>query len=878
MTVDEPTSDLDILLTGTLAIPYGVVAGRLFLPTSADICPAVEEAELQALLPGDDCELIWHPSAGLVLCETTERRRVADWLTGPPLIRREWDQAVEGTSFQSRLLIVEPTESPTVESVLQSARQDIGSQWSDLDELPPAPGEGLAGQVYQWTKPFRNLWKTLIRQPQTPQSNVKPPGQESGAGSGSGGWRELWQSVQQAVSRLVAKSFIDQVQRLREIDRLMHLLKSDPDSGLKFALPMTGSVGRGIASPTNQLAHRNIDFGLNKLAGGGPVDPWDIPPQQQFQLLQMYRELAAREIRLGRHRRAAYIFAELLGDLQAAAIALEAGKHYREAAVLYKDRLKRPDDAARCLERGGLLDEAAVLFLELGMIEQAAELYFRLERPEEARDLLKHLSAQLLVQGEYLRACAIQEQKLLNIEAAVSILDQGWKRQSPEAESCLKRTFQLLAKHARHEEADQRIRLLSEADSETGRARIIARTLSEVAVNSTNQSTRTIAADVTRTIVSRKLAGLTPTEARQMLESVRSLSPEDKLLKRDCDRYLRQKDADLKKPSVPARRSIGISVVRTKELGIRDVNWQTAQANATALYIAGFAWGGMTLYRIPWSGSVQQHAFWANIHSDRRILLAAPGNPSKPVFVHVPWEEPLGNRGLTTEQGLETVCSPPWATSSTVCLSYSGSDTYFWRVRSLYGLFELACFNLKGEEIDNRMLRISSAEHADADVNVSICSTAAPVRVAVGQVICRPTFDKDQTIDLDSTLEEFGDKYVPVSSTVVSLHNFHDSAIECVVALFETGATMIPEPIQKNTPTPFADDVESPCGIFLQDGTFILAGRDTCRAYRFENRRVRQVGQMSISSPAIAVTRTFLLGQFAIVCKDGTVITGALNL
>ena len=48
----------------------------------------------------------------------------------------------------------------------------------------------------------------------------------------------------------------------------------------------------------------------------------------------------------------------LLGDFTNAAAALAAGKHWREAAVLYRDRLKRPDMAAKCLEQGGLWAEA----------------------------------------------------------------------------------------------------------------------------------------------------------------------------------------------------------------------------------------------------------------------------------------------------------------------------------------------------------------------------------------------------------------------------------------------------------------------------------------------------------------------------------------
>ena len=152
--------------------------------------------------------------------------------------------------------------------------------------------------------------------------------------------------------------------------------------------------------PGNELVSRDINFNLNTLGGGSPADVWNIPPDQQYLLIQQYRELAAREIRLGRHRRAAYIFAKLLGDLVSAAGTLEAGHHFREAAALYRDRLNRPVDAAKCLERAGLLDEAALIFIECGLFEQAADIYVRLERQEEAEQLLRSWAEQLISNGD----------------------------------------------------------------------------------------------------------------------------------------------------------------------------------------------------------------------------------------------------------------------------------------------------------------------------------------------------------------------------------------------------------------------------------------------------------------------------------------------
>ena len=146
--------------------------------------------------------------------------------------------------------------------------------------------------------------------------------------------------------------------RNKELTRLLSMFDSDPEEALRHAIPMNDSQHRGIAPPGSRLGSRAPDFNLARISGGGAADFWAIPAQMRLALQRRYREMADRELQLKRFRRAAYIYAELLGDLSSAANALKQGKHFREAAILYDERLQNPIEAAKCFGEAGLVDEA----------------------------------------------------------------------------------------------------------------------------------------------------------------------------------------------------------------------------------------------------------------------------------------------------------------------------------------------------------------------------------------------------------------------------------------------------------------------------------------------------------------------------------------
>ncbi|MFN0051040.1 MAG: hypothetical protein ACKV0T_02555, partial [Planctomycetales bacterium] len=126
---------------GNPPIPYGCLAGKLYLPLEGLVSPLVTDSELSRLFPADCEALIWHPIAGLIGFEPGDRLSFGQLLLPPVRVESQWDRAQPGSSCNHRLRSVTPTIIPTVEFVLEQGQDDIGSQAQELSDLPPAPNE-----------------------------------------------------------------------------------------------------------------------------------------------------------------------------------------------------------------------------------------------------------------------------------------------------------------------------------------------------------------------------------------------------------------------------------------------------------------------------------------------------------------------------------------------------------------------------------------------------------------------------------------------------------------------------------------------------------------------------------------------------------------
>lgn len=593
---------------------YGRVGERLLLPVDGALAPEVTAAEIDRLL-GPGLHLL-HPAAGLVRLADDARLGVADLVRAPRSVARPWRRDLEPPTAPLRLVSVGVEDPPPLEAFLRAGAGDVGS--APPSEAPKAPGEeqasGWLGQqaarLVQWAA-------------------GKPGDEEQRSGDG-------------VLDRLVrwSEQTLAQVKdaRQRELERLLHLLERDPDEGLRYALPLRGEPGGGPgARPGAALPPREVDYRAGARPRG-PGDAWDLDPKTHLALVARYRELAGRELRLGRYRRAAYVYAELLGDLASAASALEQGHHHREAAALYRDRLARPLEAARCLERGGLLEEAATLYEAQGRWVEAGDAWSRLERGGEAARAYERGVAARLAQDDPLSAARLLETKLDRIDEALAVLADTWPDHA-QAGLCLEDRLGLLGRHARHDEALRLLGRLRDDGRRGARALELARALGASATRYPDHGVQARARDLARVVAGERLVGgAGPDETEALLHALTRLDPTDRLLARDVGRFGAHARREAARARTPARSGGGwrpvVRAERPSFLGPEE-RPLAAEVSGGLLWLAGSsrryhvfcAWGPLVGER---GAAAQVPRPW---HGRAPVLLAAPSTSGAPVIV-----------------------------------------------------------------------------------------------------------------------------------------------------------------------------------------------------------------------------------------------------
>ena len=537
-------------------IPYASPVSQLYVPLQSSFMPPLDETELQNLLRSDVIrKSVWHPRCGLIGFEESQILSVSDLVSVSLPSDEEWDSAQAGAYLNYRLVSVAPSVVPDVGELIDEGRDDIGRDAADLHSAPRSPEEGSrAGQAISGALSSIGSW--LRRQ-------AARSGGRTGGAASPGFFGNIFERASQS-------------KRMNELQRLMSMLKDDPDKGLRYAIPFGGGAPRGLVPGGNELISHGVDYGAG--GGGGPAGVWDVPWELQIQLRQRYQDLAQRELSLGRHRRAAYIYATLLDDLPAAASALESGGYYQDAAAIWRDRLKSPVRAAECYLAGGMWEEAVQLFEGLRNWHRVAEIHERLENEEEAAQAWRNAEQDHAQAGRFSESAQILEERLSDTDGAIARLDEGWLDSQTPGE-CLDAMFSLQLRHGREDECLAAIdRHSADHLLSSKHQRDLAGVLANLAQRESLPQVSNKAFHACRGLIARHADSEDQNTRREMLSVYGSLIPEDKLLARDCRRMQRATVADLLSP--PLR----LTGFRLKS----DVRWQACVQSGGSCYAAGY--------------------------------------------------------------------------------------------------------------------------------------------------------------------------------------------------------------------------------------------------------------------------------------------------
>lgn len=615
-------------------IPYGVRAGRLYLPLDASLTPPVTDAELDGMLP--EGELVFHPAAGLSRFTDEETLGLADLLQIPREQQAYWDGAMPGKPLNRTLRSLQALQLPNYGEIFDPANQEdlrnIGNKPTrEIPRLPTERGNpirnaanGLAKTIGRCIKAFTDLLPATASRPTLADQLARFADWLIGESPGMG------------------STFKD-----REAERLLELMKKNPDLGLQYALPLDSSyANRGTSNlaydPITNWFRRLPLFDLSWVMGagrGGAADPWLVQLQTMERLRQSYRDAAEREISLGRYRRAAYIYAHLLNDLPAAARVLEQGKFYREAAVIYRDKLNQPLAAAECLQRGGHLLEAIDLYLGEKEYVRAGDLYRQLDDSAQAEQAYRRGIEKAVLQDDILKASTILCDKLHASSEAIALLDSAWP-DSSQASRCVMQAYKLRGKLGMHGQSLAATARLQQSCPQKNQT-LLTQVLVHVYETYPSDEVRAAAADSTRRLAAAALRGKQEATSADMVRMLRRLAPEDRLIRRDGNRYLNNLREE--KLAIAA----ALAPVLSREARIvpygrftldAGIVWSSVIAAGSTLYAAGWKHRELYLVRSKFRENALQVRRFPNLLDVGfipKVLLAPHPLEKGPLYVHL---------------------------------------------------------------------------------------------------------------------------------------------------------------------------------------------------------------------------------------------------
>lgn len=596
--------------------PYAKVGEKLFIPHNSSLYPVIDINELNELLLWD--YQFYHPSIGLIGFEKKDRIDFVSLICEINLASTDWSFANIGLPQRPALTQI-LVQQPGMQEILESFKKEIDEK--PLSEIPKEGGTNFfekAFDEFKWLL-FKGIFGIASLSEKILNFGNNQDSKHPISGK-AGVIQELKQWLIQNISNIEKK-------RSDELNRLLRMFDENTDKALQYAIPLDSPyLKRGSGLKSHSLVRRSLNFNLRNLGGGYAVDGWDVS-NHYYDLRAKYLKAAEKEIAQKDFRKAAYVYAHLLGDYHSAANVLEQGKFYREAAALHKDHFKNKVAAAECLERGGLFHEAIPLFEEVNRYEKVGDLYDLLSQKERAYSYYQKTLDIKLANNDYLDAARIAEQKMKNSDNAKEILLTGWKGYH-QTEQCLNGYFDLV-QSTDSDKISEKVHEVYHYCTPPSKRSVFLSVLNRVnqKTGEKNNSYREIAYE----IVSDEA-----TKGNMLLvHNLKQFVKEDRLLGSDCSRYTN--NIKTKNVLVNSDQFLHLD---------QSIRWIKAVSHRNQFIAIGLKNDFLHMARANWYGNVEYHSWTAPVKPNTRFSFTLSQFYSKHVMLQSSGELPITSKKL----------------------------------------------------------------------------------------------------------------------------------------------------------------------------------------------------------------------------------------
>ena len=404
-----------------------MVTPQYFIAERSILYPKMTTEEIKRLFPNE--KYVLHPDFGMV--ELPEALNWSEMIQNPTpeqaIIAKPLEPLFvpkEIKSFQIKPL--------TEAEILANLEGNVFPKREKMDDTPLSLLEKAKLSLYKLLFPEN---KNAEKQGNIDEENSWRSKVESAVNSILPFAKEWTEKMQQDFENL-------QKRNQNEVDKLLDMLKNNPDEALKYAIPLDETGGsRGINDGQLDLSKRWGDFSLfgnvfNSNNRGGGVDLGDSFHKLQAQ----YNATAEALIKKKEYEKAAFVYLKLLKNYPLAAQTLEDGGFYQEASTIYLKHCNNKQKAAECYEKGKMTTNAIEIYKELNQTEKVGDLYLSIGRRADANVYFEKTVKIYKEKNQYVLASLVYKNKVNDARAGQSLLLSGW-RENRDAFNCLNNYF-----------------------------------------------------------------------------------------------------------------------------------------------------------------------------------------------------------------------------------------------------------------------------------------------------------------------------------------------------------------------------------------------------------------------------------------------------